>query len=115
MTESAGYHKFAHLAIKVTRAQDLSLSFHIQGSKFVDDHGRTLLLRGINLCGSSKLPTHPYVFAPVDEFYSSAKNVSFIGRPFNLNEAKEHFQRLRTWGLTFARLLIPWEALGKFN
>ncbi len=111
--ESPGFSRYSQLAIKIKRAQDLTLSFHIEDSNFVDEHGRILMLRGINLCGNSKLPAHPYTFAPCEEFYSSAKNVSFIGRPFNLNDAKEHFQRLRTWGLTFARLLVPWEALGK--
>ncbi|CAG8837900.1 16923_t:CDS:2, partial [Racocetra persica] len=39
------------------------------------------------------------------------RNVSFVGRPFPLEEVHEHFSRLRTWGLTFVRLLVTWEAL----
>ncbi|CAG8592840.1 3277_t:CDS:10 [Paraglomus brasilianum] len=45
-----------------------------------------------------------------DEFFDH-RNVSFVGRPFPLEEAHEHFARLRSWGLTFVRLLVPWEAL----
>ena len=34
-----------------------------------------------------------------------------MGRPFPLDEADEHFGRLRLWGLTFLRLLVTWEAI----
>jgi hypothetical protein len=37
--------------------------------------------------------------------------VSFVGRPFPLSEADEHFRRLRHWGLTTLRLLTTWEAV----
>ena len=36
---------------------------------------------------------------------------SFVGRPFPLDEADEHFRRLKRWGLTFLRLLTTWEAI----
>ncbi|CAG8554522.1 5783_t:CDS:2, partial [Racocetra fulgida] len=62
-------------------------SIHTDGRWFKDEQGRTCMLRGVNLCGNSKLPTKP------DE------------------EVHEHFSRLRTWGLTFVRLLVTWEAL----
>ena len=50
----------------------------------------------------------------VHKFYDyehNTKGISFIGRPFPLNEADEHFARLRAWGLTFMRLLVTWEAV----
>jgi hypothetical protein len=37
--------------------------------------------------------------------------VSFVGRPFPLAEADEHFARLRAWGMTTLRLLVTWEAV----
>ena len=55
----------------------------MRGGSFVDEDGRTLMLRG----------------------------VSFIGRPFPLDEADEHFARLQEWGFSFLRLLVPWEAV----
>jgi aryl-phospho-beta-D-glucosidase BglC (GH1 family) len=33
------------------------------------------------------------------------------GDPFPLEEADEHFTRLRQWGLTFLRFLVSWEAV----
>jgi hypothetical protein len=37
--------------------------------------------------------------------------VSFVGRPFPLDEADEHFARLKRWGLTFLRFIVTWEAI----
>jgi Glycoside hydrolase family 5 C-terminal domain/Cellulase (glycosyl hydrolase family 5) len=68
----------------------------VEGERFVDAEGRTLLLRGVNLGGSSKLPK---------------AGASFVGRPFPLDEADAHFERLARWGLTTVRLVAPWEAL----
>jgi hypothetical protein len=102
------------LDIQLTRAQDCTAPAKVEGSSFYDEHGRTLLMRGINLCGNSKLPTSPPGSTHLNEGFFDHQNVSFVGRPFPLNEAKEHFARLRTWGLTLARLLVPWEALGSY-
>jgi hypothetical protein len=35
-------------------------------------------------------------------FPANHESVTFVGRPFPLNEAHEHFSRLRRWGFTFS-------------
>ena len=47
----------------------------------------------------------------IREGFFAHKEVSFVGRPFPLEEADEHFRRLKAWGLTFLRFLVTWEAV----
>lgn len=77
---------------------------------FVDEQNRTLILRGVNVGGTSKIPFSPRVELSDPRFYNDRK-VSFVGRPFPLAEADEHLERLREWGLTFLRLVVTWEAI----
>jgi hypothetical protein len=82
----------------------------IDGPWFKDEHGRTLMLRGVNLGGSSKVP-FPHGATHVRDGFYDHRNVSFVGRPFPLEETDEHFARLRSWGFNFLRLLVTWEAV----
>lgn len=92
------------------------MALRTDGHWFIDGEGNRILLRGVNLGGSTKVPiggeTHlPANFGPA---------VSFVGRPFPLEEADEHFSRLRHWGFNCLRLLTTWEAIehdgpGKFD
>lgn len=82
----------------------------ISGPYFKDQRQRTLLLRGINLGGTNKVPSKPSPFLH-ENYDNLRRKVSFVNRPFPLANADEHFLRLKTWGFSFIRFLVPWEAI----
>jgi hypothetical protein len=87
----------------------------IVNNRILDGEGRTLILRGVNLGGSSKNPFGPSGGLPGwglrPESLKNPAEVSFVGRPFPLDEAESHFERLSRAGFTFLRFIITWEAL----
>jgi hypothetical protein len=65
----------------------------------------------VNLGGNSKNPFGPPGWGLSPESLKKPAEVSFVGRPFPLEEADSHFERLSRAGMTFLRLVITWEAL----
>lgn len=83
----------------------------IDGLHIKDEHGRAVLLRGVNLGGSTKVPVSPNGATHLKEHFYDYKTASFVGRPFPAGEADEHFSRLRHWGFNCLRFLVTWEAI----
>lgn len=81
---------------------------------FIDEKGNKIILKGINLDASSKFPFKPCLVSSYpsdrDDFWNG-EDVSFVGRPFPLSEAKEHFTRIKSWGYNCVRYIFTWEAI----
>lgn len=90
---------------------------HVEDGRLVDSGGRTRTLKGINVDGAMKLPVAPAMAShdgnasePHNIFFDG-DNVLFVGRPFPLEEAEQHFTRIKSWGYNTIRYLVTWEAL----
>lgn len=80
----------------------------VENGCFLGKDKRSLQFRGINLGGDSKLP---FGSSSHDKRGLGRDGVSFVGRPFPLEEADEHLTRLKTWGFNLIRFVVPWEAI----
>ena len=87
------------------------LPLRIDGARFRDSHDREVTFRGINVAGDAKFPRNPDMPSQQPERFFDGDNVSFVGRPFNDEEAHIHFGQLKRWGYNGIRYIFTWEAL----
>jgi hypothetical protein len=87
------------------------LRLRIEGTTFRDEKSREVTLRGINCAADAKFPRHPDIPSHVPEQFFEGDDVSYVGRPFGLDEAHGHFARLRRYGWNTIRYVWTWEAI----
>ena len=80
------------------QAQDSTTRLHTEKTYFKDQRGRYFYFHGVNVSGSTKFP-------------ATDDPISYIGKPFPLDEADKNFAKLRDLGFTAIRLLVIWEAV----
>ncbi|KAL8735624.1 MAG: hypothetical protein Q9166_000793 [cf. Caloplaca sp. 2 TL-2023] len=87
------------------------LRLRIEGRTFRDTKNREVTLRGINVAGDAKLPSSPDLPSNKSDHFYEGDDLSFVGRPFSIDEAHVHFSRLNRWGYTLIRYVFTWEAI----
>lgn len=80
------------------QAKDSITALHVDHSFFKDEQGRYFFLHGTNVSGSTKFP-------------ATDDPISYVGKPFPLEEADRNFKILRDMGFNGLRLLTTWEAI----
>lgn len=88
-----------------------SFRLTIEDGQFRDNHGRQVVLRGINVAGEMKLPSEPNLPSHVVDNFFDGDNVTFHQRPFTKDDAPTHFARLKKYGFNTIRYLFTWEAI----
>lgn len=83
----------------------------IDGTKFRDDAGREITIRGMNFAADSKFPRYPDLPSHVKEGFFDGDNVSFVDRPGSKDEVRVHLARLKRWGYNTIRYPFTWEAI----
>ena len=73
-----------------------------KNGEFIDQSGRTITFRGINI--AAKIPL-------TDTKHLKEGEISFVDTPFPLKEAGVHFTRLKYLGFNLLRWVVPWEAI----
>jgi hypothetical protein len=87
------------------------LRLRIDGRTFRDSDNREVTLHGINCAADAKFPANPDQPSHVVDNFFDGDNVSFVNRPFSVDDAATHFARLRGWGYNTIRYVFTWEAI----
>ncbi|KAL5377948.1 hypothetical protein PMIN06_010933 [Paraphaeosphaeria minitans] len=87
------------------------LRLRIDGRTFRDSANREVTLHGINCAADAKFPATPDQPSYIADKFFDGDNVSFVNRPFSVEDAATHFARLRSWGYNTIRYIFTWEAI----
>ncbi|KAH7558344.1 glycoside hydrolase superfamily [Bipolaris maydis] len=87
------------------------IRLRIDGRTFRDSHNREVTLHGINCAADAKFPANPNQPSHIPDNFFDGDNVSFVNRPFSVEDAATHFSRLRSWGYNTIRYIFTWEAI----
>ncbi|KAJ4348534.1 uncharacterized protein N0V89_009911 [Didymosphaeria variabile] len=87
------------------------LRLRIDGRTFRDGENREVTLHGINCAADAKFPATPDQPSHIADKFFDGDNVSFVNRPFSVEDAATHFARLRSWGYNTIRYIFTWEAI----
>ena len=90
---------------------NMPLRLTIEDGQFCDSHGRQVTLRGINLAGDAKYPSSPDLPSHIPDNFFDGDNVNFHARPFPIEDARIHFDRLKQFGYNTIRYIFTWEAI----
>jgi hypothetical protein len=88
-----------------------SIRLRIDGRIFRDPQNREVTLHGINCAADAKFPAKPDQPSHIPDNFFDGDNVSFVNRPFSLEDSATHFSRLRSWGYNTIRYVFTWEAI----
>lgn len=75
---------------------------HTDNTYFKDAKGRYVFFHGVNVSGSTKVP-------------STTDPISYVNKPFSLEDADENFARLKWLGFNGIRLLVIWEGVEPYG
>ncbi|PKI82536.1 hypothetical protein MVES_003340 [Malassezia vespertilionis] len=77
---------------------------------FRDEHGRSVLLRGINFTGNNKMPCG---IQTQDRNAHLEPSDTFVNPCVSLDDgaADTHLRRIRSWGMNCLRYIFTWEAI----
>lgn len=79
------------------------------------DTGRVFRMHGVNFASNTKMPEEPCQNSNMDPehcgFYERADTVTFVGKPFPLNEGYQHLSRIKQCGFNTIRFVTTWEAI----
>jgi len=87
------------------------LRLRVDGHVFRDSKNREVTIHGINAAADAKFPARPDQPSNIAQDFFNGDNVSFVNRPFSVDDAHVHFARLKRWGYNTIRYIFTWEAI----